>query len=309
MRRNDEIPVFKKNFYNRHYFRHDYIEQKPLSAEGQLQQFAIHQRCMLKTNIEPHRLNFYAVFLVTEGEGIHTFGLQQHYIKKNMLCFIGPNMIRSWKTDVDEQRGFFCSFSGDFFNFGKEDKTFLHSLPFFHIEGNGVLHLTDEQADYYLTLLRFMKTEYENKNSYSDNILRSQLHVLINKAYSQFRKVECRVNTANQPGLNLVKRFREVFMRDINRLSEGKGIHLKKVSDYAQEIGVSQNHLNDTIKGLTGVSAGQMIKDQLIKQATMCLKYSSKSIGEIAYTLGFEDPSYFARYYKLRTGQSPSAFR
>jgi AraC-like DNA-binding protein len=264
---------------------------------------------MLKNRIEPHRLNFYVVFLVTEGEGIHSFGLQEHYIKKNVLGFVGPNMISSWKTNVSEQKGFLCTFSEEFFNAGAENKTFLRSLPFFHIEGNGVLQLSDEQADYYLTLFRFMKDEYEKQTSYSDNILRSQLHVLIKKAHSQFQDVESPFNLPAQPALRLVKRFTEAFMRDINRLSEGKGIHLKRVSDYAEEIGVSQNHLNDTIKAISGMSAGQMIKDQLIKHATMCLKYSTKSIGEIAYTLGFEDPSYFARYYKLRTGQSPSEFR
>ena len=41
----------------------------------------------------------------------------------------------------------------------------------------------------------------------------------------------------------------------------------------------------------------------------MCLMHADKSIGEIAFALGFEDPSYFARFYKSQTGKSPSEFR
>jgi AraC-like DNA-binding protein len=41
----------------------------------------------------------------------------------------------------------------------------------------------------------------------------------------------------------------------------------------------------------------------------MCLMNSTKTISEIAYALGFEDPSYFARYYKKQTGHAPSGLR
>jgi AraC-like DNA-binding protein len=82
-------------------------------------------------------------------------------------------------------------------------------------------------------------------------------------------------------------------MKDFKLINSGQVIRVKKVADYAQQLGISQNYLNDTIKSITGKSAGQLIKDQLIKQATMCLKHSSKNVSEIAYLLGYEDPSYF----------------
>ena len=98
-------------------------------------------------------------------------------------------------------------------------------------------------------------------------------------------------------------------MRDFSAIRTGRSLQLKKISEYAAELGVSQNHLNDTIKTITGRSAGQHIKDQLTRHATQCLVHSNKSVGEIAYGLGFEDPSYFARFYKSQTGRSPSDFR
>ena len=309
MTKNGKIPILKSDSYRTSYFKHEPQPNKTLLTISTVQHFEIHRRCIWKNIIPAHRLDFYLVFIVTGGEGIHTFGLKEHYIKKNMLCFIGPNMISSWQSEAEDHQGFFCTFSDDFFNLGRENKRFLSELPFFQIDGNAVLHLTDEQMHYYLSLFELMHAEYEHKNEYSENVLRSQLQVILNKAYSQYRTEECPPDIANPPGLRLMKAFTALYMRDFNVLFDGKTIQLKKIADYADELGVSQNHLNDTIKAVTGRSAGQLIKSQLIKQATMCLKQSSKSISEIAYVLGYDDPSYFARYYKSQTGQSPSDFR
>jgi len=152
-----------------------------------------------------------------------------------------------------------------------------------------------------------MYAEYHNSNSYSPDILRTQLQLLLHKANAQLKTEIICNSTGNHAGLRLVKAFKALYLRDFNAL--GKGLMLKKVADYADELGVSQNHLNDTIKIITGRSAGQLIRHQLTSHATMCLMHADKSIGEIAFALGFEDPSYFARFYKSQTGKSPSAFR
>lgn len=306
--RNNNIPILKSASFGKEYFKDKYAKPA-LSAASSFQHFEINRRCLWKNSIEPHRLDFYMVFLVTEGEGIHTFGLKDHYIKKNMLCFVSPDMVSAWQSDSNEHQGIFCTFSDDFFNLGSVNRQFLNSLPFFQIDGNAVLNLSDEQADYYLLLFKQMLDEYEHRNEFSDNILRSQLHVLLNKAYAQYSMEAVPAATTDHAGLRLLKAFTACYMRDFNVINGGNTIELKTVAAYADELGVSQNHLNDTIKAITGKSAGQLIKTQLIKQATMCLKHSEKSISEIAYRLGYDDPSYFARYYKSQTGKSPSEFR
>ena len=295
--------------YGRSYFKHEPVKGNDSLFQNARPYFEIQRKCIWKNDIAPHRLDFYMVFIVTKGEGIHRFGIKEHYIKENMLCFVGPDMISSWQSEADDHQGFFCAFSDDFFNLGRENKHLLNGLPFFQIDGNAVLHLTDAQTQYYVSLFELMYHEYENRNEYSGNVLQSQLQVVLHKAYSQFRTLECKSTEANPAGLRLLKAFTSLYMRDFETLKAGKALQLKKVSDYADELGVSQNHLNDTIKDVTGRSAGQQIRNQLIKLATMCLMHSSKSISETAYVLGFEDPSYFARFYKNQTGKSPSELK
>lgn len=307
MSSNKQIPLLKTSSYRRSYIKQEIDEAAPTPSG--IQHFEIQHRCIWNHAIPAHRLDFYMVFLVTKGEGLHSFGVNKHYIKPNMLCFVGPDMISSWQSETDGQEGFFCSFSEDFFNLGREDKYFLHELPFFQVDGTAVLELPGEQTNYFFSLFEMMKTEYENKSDHSDHVLRSQVQLLLNKAYSHYLKNSEQAPGVNRPALRLLKSFTALYEKDFKTLNNGKGVQLKKVADYAVELGVSQNHLNDTIKAITGRSAGQLIRNQLIKLATMCLMHSTKSISEIAFSLGFEDPSYFARYYKKQTGHAPSEFR
>jgi AraC-like DNA-binding protein len=135
------------------------------------------------------------------------------------------------------------------------------------------------------------------------------LHLIINKARGDLYSQNLPLGYTPPAGFRLLKAFKEMFMTDINVIRTGREIHVKLVSDYAERLGVSQNHLNDTVRDLTGESAGGLIQKQLMHQATMCLKHSLKNVSEIAYLLGFDDPSYFARFYKRHTGKSPSQVR
>jgi AraC family transcriptional regulator, transcriptional activator of pobA len=307
MIKKERIPTLKGDTYRKSYFKHGEPPSSPaLSAD---QYFEINRRCLWPEVIDAHRLDFYMIFIVTRGEGIHTFGPKEYYIRQNSLCFVSPDMVSSWRAEVEEQQGYFVTFSEIFFNQGCENKRFLQEIPFFQLDGHAVLTLSEEQTQYYLTIFQFMYKEYHNGNSYSPDILRAQLHLILHKAHAQLKTETIFNDSGNHAGMRLVKGFKALYLRDFHSLGKGKGLLLKKVADYANELGVSQNHLNDTIKSITGRSAGQLIRHQLTSHATMCLMHADKSIGEIAFALGFEDPSYFARFYKSQTGKSPSEFR
>ena len=301
----ERIPLISSEAFPNQYFQHASGDKTPeLSLY-----FEIQNRCIVKNQISPHRLNFYMVFLVTSGEGIQALGASEYYIRKNMLCFVGPNVINSWKAETDDHQGYFISFSDDFFNDGLINKLCLSELPFFQVDGNAVVYLSDEQMKDYIALFKMMQDEYRSGNRFTNEILRGYLHALINKSRSQITGEEFGHHHKNSSGLRLVKAFTALYMKDVNTVRIGKEINLKKITHYATELGVSSSHLNDTIKSITGQSAGQLMRSQLVKQATMCLKHSSKSISEIAYLMGFEDPSYFSRFYKKQTGKMPSDFR
>lgn len=98
----------------------------------------------------------------------------------------------------------------------------------------------------------------------------------------------------------LVARFREMVDRDL-----GKGT---SVAGYAAALNVSESRLRHACMSVTEQSPIQLVHARVLLEAKRQLLYSSKSVSEIAYALGFE-PAYFARFFSRRTGVSPSLFR
>jgi len=307
--KNQGIPTLSSSHFRKVYVKPEAEYASSVVPDASNGYFELTHRCLWPDTIAAHRLDFYMIFLVTSGEGLHTFGSETHVIKQNTLGFAGPEMINAWHSKHHDNSGYVCTFSADFFGAAIAGEPSLTELPFFQLGGTSILNLSNEQMVIYRQLFEMMALEAKSTQRLSSATLRSYLHVVVSKARGDLYSQNLRYNYTPQAGFRLVKAFKEVFMADINVIRTGREIQLKLVSEYAEQLGVSQNHLNDTVRDVTGESAGGLIQKQLMHQATMCLKHSSKNVSEIAYLLGFDDPSYFARFYKRHTGKSPSQVR
>lgn len=81
------------------------------------------------------------------------------------------------------------------------------------------------------------------------------------------------------------------------------------VEELAQNMGMSRVHLYKKITTLTGKSPIEFIRLLRLKRATQYLTESQLTIAEIAYTLGFNNPKYFSRYFKEEFGILPSEYQ
>ena len=292
------IPALSAGSYIQYYF----VDNDPAKES----EVTIFDRRQLRTRIPAHRLDQYSIQLITTGEGLYVLGSREHYVHKNMLVFTAPNIITSWAASGDANEGFGCIFSDIFFTADRTNKQYLADLPFFQMGENQVLCLSDEQTAGFKELFNLMHRE-QSSGSAAD-VIRGYLQVLIAKAMNVHNQTAT-CGSTSVAGSRILKTFIEAYMNDFNVIRHGGEIKVRKVSEYADRLGISQNHLNDTVKSITGKSAGQLMREQIVKQASMCLRHSTKTVSEIAYLLGFEDPSYFARYYKKQTGKMPSELR
>ena len=81
------------------------------------------------------------------------------------------------------------------------------------------------------------------------------------------------------------------------------------IARYAAELGLSPERLNRLTRAETGKAALDLVHARLAREACRRLTYIAAPISKLAFELGFEDPAYFCRFFKRRTGQSPRDYR
>jgi AraC family transcriptional activator of pobA len=83
----------------------------------------------------------------------------------------------------------------------------------------------------------------------------------------------------------------------------------RQIGFYAGRLAMTSDRLNDHVKRAAGVTAGHLIRHRVLTEAKRELIFTSRAIHEIAYELGFADPSHFARFFRKQTGSTPQDFR
>ncbi|WP_028032771.1 helix-turn-helix domain-containing protein [Chelativorans sp. J32] len=83
----------------------------------------------------------------------------------------------------------------------------------------------------------------------------------------------------------------------------------RPVSFYAERLGISPAHLNRIARREAGASVQELAARHLLRAARRELVFTPTPVQAIAYSLGFQDPAYFNRFFKRETGMTPGAFR
>ncbi len=99
------------------------------------------------------------------------------------------------------------------------------------------------------------------------------------------------------------------YFREFQKAIERAAPFGKKISEFAQELKITQVHLNRICQAVKGKTAQQIVQAHTIRKAHNYLLYTSLSVAEIAYELQFVDPGYFTRFFRKQTGLSPGAYR
>lgn len=81
------------------------------------------------------------------------------------------------------------------------------------------------------------------------------------------------------------------------------------VDQYARALNISLAQLRAATAAASGQAPLALINDRILTEARRSLVYSGRTVAQIAYDLGFEDPAYFTRFFTARAGQSPARYR
>lgn len=175
---------------------------------------------------------------------------------------------------------------------------------FTYYSNHEALFITKEEEKTITDLFRKALKEFDGNENFSKEIVISYASLIlsyIQKFYS--RQFDTRQELYNTTVADFYKNL-ETYYND-----EQNALKMPSVSYFSDKANLSANYFGDLIKHYTGRSPQEHIHQLLIQIAKNKLRTSSLSISEIAFSLGFEYPSYFATFFKKETGISPTVFR
>ncbi len=242
---------------------------------------------------QPHRHDCYLILVVTEGKGKHFIDFETYEIKPFTAFLLTPGQVHSWELSVDT-KGFVLFFTSSFYLMNQQDKK-LADLPFIPTGG---IQLDSQKEKSLVVMLTEMVKENGLSEIGRDELLRSSLDILL----IRLSRYHSPIQSSSTPTITLQ-------IRQLNSLIEKHFLTLKSASDYADKMNITPKHLNDVSKKALNKTVSDLIHERQLLEAKRLLAYTNTTIKSIADHLGFNDKSYFNRFFKKYTDIPPEQFR
>tara|TARA_R110002012_G_scaffold54513_2_gene139638 strand:- start:1265 stop:2095 length:831 start_codon:yes stop_codon:yes gene_type:complete len=241
----------------------------------------------------------YKIVWCTDGEERLVVDGYDVVLKKNQVLFCTPVNI----VDIPKDNYGLIAFV-----FNREFYCIQHNDPevscmgmlFYGSSNAPIINLsTKEQASFNAMLVLFQE-EFETRDHIQGEMLRTLLKRMLITSTRLIKQ------DSNQASLS-VKQVD--LIRKFNILVEQHYKVKHQVSDYADLLFKSPKTLSNFFKKHDVKSPLKIINERIAAEAKRLLLYSDKSAEEIAYELGYKEPSHFSKFFKTQVGMSPLAYR
>ncbi len=248
-----------------------------------------------------HGHSYFHIVCFTKGKGYHLLDFQKKPIKKGMIYFMLPSQVHKWEISENSD-GYVLNFSPTFFDWLQINSVFLHQFPFFTgIDRQLQTHYLSEPAlEKTIDLFEKMISILNSKQNYHHLSLANSM-------------IELFIETANDMNFSpFISTEKTQYSKTIGKFYELVELHFKELKlprNYAEILNITPNHLNTICKETAGYSTGTIIRNRILLEAQRLLVNFNLTISEIAFELNFQDVSYFVKFFKKQTGDTPETFR
>jgi AraC-like DNA-binding protein len=158
-------------------------------------------------------------------------------------------------------------------------------------------------------LYKQILTESKKDSKYKNRVLGNLVTVLLLKIKENFWSDYNPIEDGNRNS-QIVKSFKQLLESEYKKILGNEPINNKlQVQYFAEKLSLHPNYLNSVIKSKTGRTVNDWISKRALSVAKSLLINTSYSSKEIAYKLGFSEPTHFSRFFKKQTQVSPNEFR
>ncbi|WP_053405813.1 AraC family transcriptional regulator [Persicobacter sp. CCB-QB2] len=243
-----------------------------------------------------HRLNFFALMIISEGEGVHQVDLNRYPIQKGDVVKIAKGQVHAFQEPFT-YKGYMVIFKEDLVlkYFSKSSVNYISHLYNYHISApvvKGNLY-----NDFFINQL---KKEFQNENRYvKKEIMAKMLELYL-------LRLEQQAHHERKPDLN--HSHQQLFFA-FKHLVEQHFHENRNVNYYADLLSISPKHLNVIVRSITLNTAKNFIDQFIILEIKRSILSSDKRLKTIAYEMGFDEVTNFTKFFKKHTGQTPKTFQ
>lgn len=245
---------------------------------------------------ELHRHDFYFILIVKKGLGNHEIDFVNYELSDYSVFIVRPGQVHQLELRSDSI-GYMIQFNSEFYSpIEKKPNVLLQKAStknFYQLKEEGFLRLD--------MLLMSISNEYKSRSEEYKEVIKSNLQILFIELM--------RLRNTNTEGSANKDLYVQERLEEFLQLLETNITSEKQVSRYANMLNLSNYQLNSITKQTLGKTASELINEQIILESKRYLLATSNQVNEIAYYLGYEDVSYFIRFFKKHTGYSPEVFR
>jgi AraC-like DNA-binding protein len=250
---------------------------------------------------KPHRHNYYTVLWSHNYSGKHIVDYHEFEMRPNDVFFVSPGqvhqVIHSKKPD-----GTVILFTCEFLEKNAISESFIENLNLFsEISITPPLTIDENSAEKMKSLITEMRKTFTNNLAFKDELIGAYLKLFLIECNRFAHEPLSDHTQAIQSGKIILKKFKDLLDANYSKW--------RKVSEYASEMNLSSDYLNNVIKSTIGKTAKELIQQRINLEAKRLGLHTELTTKEIAYRIGFDDPSHFSKFFRNNEGVSFSEFR
>jgi AraC family transcriptional regulator, transcriptional activator of pobA len=267
--------------------------------------FSIHFNSFDGTKISPGKFkpflnHFYGIIWFKKGDGSYFIDFKEYPSKENSIVLISRNQDVAFEFKDPSTEFIFLTFSDHVVRSSEYQVQKLLSFCIReHFEGKQVLMLNRNDESY---LKNIVDQLYSVSLSFTGELRRSSIF-----HYLQLFLTYC-VELTTQQKSDLLEGYTEVI-GNFTSLLEDNFRSTQKVNFYTDSLNLTYNSLARYTSNYCKKTPKEIISERLVLEIKRLLSSTSKPIKEIAYQLGFDEPTNLVKYFKKYTGVTPSEFR
>lgn len=241
---------------------------------------------------KPHKHDgYYELICIADGEGFHQVEMETFPIQAPELFFLKPNQVHCWQFTAIP-KGYVLLFKEEFFDPVTEAPilNLIRNL-------NTITRISMAEQLSLVGLFEEMRKEFEKPGAFTKDLISGYL-----------RAIFVRILQLSQVEESSPKSEDSLFRKFQKQLAE-KCPELHLVSEFAALLNTTPQNLNAACRKFSNKSAGEHLAIQLSLEAKRYILHTDLSMNEIADRLRFNDASYFTKFFKKQTGQTPLHFR